>query len=66
MGAVPHPLDANYGQLKCKLEHVDETENDYKVIKKYIEATSSQWHQMELTDLWRMDRDGSVCAIQWV
>lgn len=57
---MPHPLDANYSTLKCSLKHLNKTDKEYDVVKKYFEATSSQWSQMELTEVWKMDRDGSV------
>ena len=64
---MPHPLDANYSRLKCGLKHLDKTDKEYDVLKTYFEATSSQqWLKMELTGVWKMDRDGSVCRAHLV
>ena len=57
---MPHPLDTNYSLLKCDLKYLDKTDKEYDVVKKYFEATSPQWNKMELTGVWRMDREGSV------
>ena len=54
---MPHPADINYGMLKAKLEYIDKEEEEFRIISKYVEATSSQ-SRNQLLDVWRVDRDG--------
>ncbi|XP_057311837.1 protein mono-ADP-ribosyltransferase PARP3-like isoform X2 [Hydractinia symbiolongicarpus] len=51
----PHPLDVNYGLLKCGLTRVKPSENAYKVISKYIDNTKSSGG-IKLLDIWEVDR----------
>ena len=57
---VPHPLDANYALLKCKLEHLPSSEKEFSVIEQYFKSTAPTWSKLQLTDIWRMDREGEV------
>ena len=57
---VPHPLDVEYKSLMAKLEHVKPSDDDYKVIKKYLDATQPTYQKLEIIDIWKVDRDGEV------
>ena len=60
-GEVPHPLDINYESLKAKLTHIKKEEEEHEVVHKYIEATGpSGWRNVQLLDLFRVDREGEV------
>ena len=60
MGEVPHPLDTNYELLKAKLEHVKKTDNEYKLIEKYLNSTRPTYRNLQIIDVWRVDRAGEV------
>ncbi|XP_013790315.1 poly [ADP-ribose] polymerase 3-like [Limulus polyphemus] len=51
----PHPVDVNYQVLKCKLELLSQTTEEYKIIKKYLEATGPAY--LKLLDVWKIDRE---------
>ena len=55
---MPHPLDVSYSQLKAELSHVKKSDQEYKVIEKYLEATAPQWRKLSIVDVWRVDREG--------
>ena len=38
----------------------EEREREYDVIKKYLSATAPMWRNVELQDVWRVDREGEV------
>lgn len=57
---VPHPLDLNYQSLKAELVHVKKTDDDYKIIKKYLDSTQPSYQKLEILDIWRVDREGEV------
>ncbi|XP_076332637.1 protein mono-ADP-ribosyltransferase PARP3-like isoform X2 [Tachypleus tridentatus] len=50
-----HPLDIKYKLLKCNLELLLPTADEYKLIKKYLEATGPTY--LKLLDVWKMDRE---------
>jgi len=55
---VPHPLDVNYGLLKCGLTHVNSKEDVYKIIHTYVENTKSSYSSnIKLLDVWEVDRE---------
>lgn len=60
IGEVPHPLDANYDSLKAKLEHVQKTDPEYKVIDTYLKSTEPAYRKLEIIDVWRVDRTEEV------
>ena len=60
---VPHPLDVDYMSLKAKLEHVKTSDDDYKVINKYLNATMPSYQKLEIIDVWRVDRDDEVLCM---
>ncbi|CAF0974544.1 unnamed protein product [Adineta ricciae] len=55
--AKPHPYDVNYGLLKCSLEHVDTSSEEFKTIKKYTENTQG-YRKCTIIDAWRVGREG--------
>ncbi|XP_062503131.1 protein mono-ADP-ribosyltransferase PARP3-like isoform X2 [Corticium candelabrum] len=58
---VDHPIDINYGLLKCHLKHVDPESHTYKFIKNYTTATGpSLWRTVEIQDIFEVDREGSA------
>ena len=61
-GEIPHPLDLNYQSLKASLIHVKKEEEEYDIVKNYIDATTQGgWRNPpQLLDLFRVDRDGEV------
>lgn len=60
IGEVPHALDANYDSLKAKLEHVQKTDPEYKVIDTYLKSTEPAYRKLEIIDVWRVDRTEEV------
>ena len=59
-GEIPHPLDINYESLKAKLTHVKKEEEEYEIVQNYIKATGPSWINVELMDLFKVDREGEV------
>lgn len=57
--AKPHPYDTNYGLLKCSLDHVNESSDEFKVIKKYTDNTQG-YRKCKIIDIWRVGREGEV------
>ena len=42
----------------------EEREREYDVIKKYLSATAPMWRNVELQDVWRVDREGEVRRVR--
>ncbi|XP_060076996.1 protein mono-ADP-ribosyltransferase PARP3-like [Ylistrum balloti] len=58
-GKEPHPLDVNYGLLKCQLDLLDKKSQEYKVLETYTNNTrNTGWRRTNIKHIWRMDRDG--------
>ncbi|XP_014344157.1 protein mono-ADP-ribosyltransferase PARP3 [Latimeria chalumnae] len=55
---VPHPLDEDYQLLKCELSLLEPDIEEYKIIKKYIEATGSTHRTLKLLNAWKVNREG--------
>ncbi|KAL3852914.1 hypothetical protein ACJMK2_016520 [Sinanodonta woodiana] len=60
---VPHPLDVNYGLLKCKLELLAPKSKEFKILETYTENTKSHgWYSSpggpKIKHIWIVDRDG--------
>ncbi|XP_044307387.1 protein mono-ADP-ribosyltransferase PARP3 [Varanus komodoensis] len=53
---VPHPLDKDYGLLKCELTLVDPSSEDHKLIETYIEKTNGQ--KLKVLNIWKVNREG--------
>ncbi|XP_049888598.1 poly [ADP-ribose] polymerase 2 [Epinephelus moara] len=56
-----HPLDRQYSSLKCQLQPLDSSSNEYTVIEKYLQSTHAPTHRdytMTVLDMFSVDRDG--------
>ncbi|XP_038573369.1 poly [ADP-ribose] polymerase 2 isoform X1 [Micropterus salmoides] len=56
-----HPLDRQYSSLQCKLEPLDSSCHEYKVIEKYLQSTHAPTHcdyTMTVLDIFSVDREG--------
>uniref|UniRef100_A0A3Q4HF67 Poly [ADP-ribose] polymerase n=1 Tax=Neolamprologus brichardi TaxID=32507 RepID=A0A3Q4HF67_NEOBR len=56
-----HPLDRQYHSLQCKLQPLDSSNNEYKVIEQYLHTTHAPTHcdySMTVLDIFSVDRDG--------
>lgn len=56
-----HPLDRQYHSLRCKLQSLDSSSNEYKVIEQYLHTTHAPTHcdyTMTVLDIFSVDRDG--------
>ncbi|CAM9601764.1 unnamed protein product [Ascophyllum nodosum] len=58
--AVPHPTDVNYGHLKAHLKLLSPQSHEYGVIKCYLENTKPGYGDMEMYDVWTVDREGEA------
>ncbi|KAM8930240.1 protein mono-ADP-ribosyltransferase PARP3 [Pelodytes ibericus] len=54
---VPHPLDVDYELLKCELNLLDRSCEEYKIIDTYVENTSSSYRKLKILNVWRVDRE---------
>ncbi|KAH9487840.1 Poly [ADP-ribose] polymerase 3 [Bulinus truncatus] len=55
---APHPLDANYGLLNCKLKLLPKTSKNYQILEKYFQATKGAYsRKLTLLNIWEVDRD---------
>ncbi|XP_063952648.1 protein mono-ADP-ribosyltransferase PARP3-like [Lytechinus pictus] len=66
-GIIPHPLDAHHKDVvKCKIEHLSDTSDEYKMILKNIEMTrngSCEWDGKEtLLNIWKVDREPELTS----
>lgn len=60
---VEHPADRQYQSLHCKLEPLDASCNEYKVIEQYLQSTHAPTHSdytMTVLDIFCVDRDGEA------
>ncbi|XP_028328682.1 poly [ADP-ribose] polymerase 2-like [Gouania willdenowi] len=56
-----HPVDRHYHSLQCKLEPLDPSGSNYKIIDKYLQSTHASTHNyytMTLVDCFSVDREG--------
>ena len=56
-----NPVDQHYEQLKCKLRPIDQNDDIYKLIDKYLQSTHASTHQqykMQIDDMFEIERDG--------
>uniref|UniRef100_A0A1A7X6K8 Poly [ADP-ribose] polymerase n=1 Tax=Iconisemion striatum TaxID=60296 RepID=A0A1A7X6K8_9TELE len=54
-----HPLDRQYHSLQCKLQPLDSSGHEYKVIEKYLQSTHASTHSdysMTVLDVFSVDR----------
>lgn len=55
-----HPLDRQYHSLRCKMQPLDSSNPEYKVIEKYLQSTHAPTHSdytMTVLDIFSVDRD---------
>uniref|UniRef100_A0A3Q3B584 Poly [ADP-ribose] polymerase n=1 Tax=Kryptolebias marmoratus TaxID=37003 RepID=A0A3Q3B584_KRYMA len=55
-----HPLDNQYHSLRCKLQPLDSSSHEYKVVEKYLRSTHAPTHcdyTMTVLDVFSVDRD---------
>ncbi|XP_034558442.1 poly [ADP-ribose] polymerase 2 isoform X2 [Notolabrus celidotus] len=55
-----HPLDRQYQSLKCQLQPLESSCEEYKVIDKYLQSTHASTHSdytMTVLDMFSVDRD---------
>ncbi|XP_029288721.1 protein mono-ADP-ribosyltransferase PARP3-like [Cottoperca gobio] len=53
---VPHPLDQDYNSLKCPLTLMDKDTDTFKIIQKYLKATSDDYHRPKIVNVWDVNR----------
>ncbi|XP_041638823.1 protein mono-ADP-ribosyltransferase PARP3 isoform X2 [Cheilinus undulatus] len=55
---VPHPLDQDYNSLKCMLKLMDKDTDIFKIIEKYLKATSENgYYKPKILNVWEIDRE---------
>ncbi|XP_071781970.1 protein mono-ADP-ribosyltransferase PARP3 [Centroberyx gerrardi] len=54
---VPHPLDQDYTSLKCKLSILGKGTDEFKIIEKYLKATSDNYRDPKIVNVWEVDRE---------
>ncbi|XP_068171276.1 protein mono-ADP-ribosyltransferase PARP3-like [Antennarius striatus] len=54
---VPHPLDQDYNSLHCRLSLMDTNSEIFKIIEKYLKATSDGYRKPKIVNVWEVDRD---------
>eukprot|EP00808_Paulinella_micropora_P018891 g36671.t1 len=62
-----HPIDAHYAALECQIRAVDQAENEWQVIAKYLaqtQAPTQNEYTLELLDLFAVDREADRLAFQ--
>ncbi|XP_039198565.1 protein mono-ADP-ribosyltransferase PARP3 [Crotalus tigris] len=55
---VLHPLDKDYGLLKCELTLVGQSSEDYKLIETYVKKTGSTSQKLRIMNIWKVNREG--------
>ncbi|KAM9410726.1 protein mono-ADP-ribosyltransferase PARP3-like isoform 1-T3 [Pholidichthys leucotaenia] len=54
---IPHPVDQDYNSLKCKLTLMDKKMKMFKIIEKYVNATSDVYSKPKILNIWEVDRE---------
>ncbi|OCT85690.1 poly(ADP-ribose) polymerase family member 3 L homeolog isoform X1 [Xenopus laevis] len=54
---VPHPLDVDYGLLKCDLSLLDTKSEEYKVINTYVKNTGPSYSPLKILNVWSVNRE---------
>ncbi|CAL8335429.1 unnamed protein product [Lota lota] len=54
---VPHPLDQNYNSLKCSLELLGSTTEEFKVIETYLKVTAFDQNPPKIRNVWKVNRE---------
>ncbi|XP_075795591.1 protein mono-ADP-ribosyltransferase PARP3 isoform X2 [Pelodiscus sinensis] len=55
---VPHPLDRDYGLLKCQLSLLDPASEEFQVIQTYVEKTRQKHQKVQILNIWKVKREG--------
>ncbi|XP_070793172.1 protein mono-ADP-ribosyltransferase PARP3 isoform X1 [Pituophis catenifer annectens] len=55
---VLHPLDKDYGLLKCELTLVAPSSEDYKLIETYVKKTGPTYQKLRIMNIWKVNREG--------
>uniref|UniRef100_UPI00398F2635 protein mono-ADP-ribosyltransferase PARP3 n=1 Tax=Pristiophorus japonicus TaxID=55135 RepID=UPI00398F2635 len=56
--SVPHPVDEDYNLLKCNLSLLPQNSEEFKMIKKYSDATSGLHGILKIRNIWKTNREG--------
>ncbi|XP_071822124.1 poly [ADP-ribose] polymerase 2-like [Apostichopus japonicus] len=62
-----HPIDRQYHALKCKLEPVEKSQDEFKMVQEYLTNTHAATHNqytMQVMDLFEVDKDGETAAFK--
>ncbi|XP_068598888.1 protein mono-ADP-ribosyltransferase PARP3 [Brachionichthys hirsutus] len=54
---VPHPLEQDYNSLHCRLGLMDADSEIFKIIEKYLKATSDGYRKPKILNVWELDRE---------
>lgn len=54
---VPHPLDQDYSSLHCRLSLMGTNTDMFKIIEKYLKATSDGYRKPKIINVWELDRE---------
>uniref|UniRef100_A0A8C5WDR3 Poly [ADP-ribose] polymerase n=1 Tax=Leptobrachium leishanense TaxID=445787 RepID=A0A8C5WDR3_9ANUR len=54
---VSHPLDVDYELLKCGLDVLDTSSEEYKIIQTYVKQTGPTYQQLKILNVWTVDRE---------
>uniref|UniRef100_A0A672I8S4 Poly [ADP-ribose] polymerase n=1 Tax=Salarias fasciatus TaxID=181472 RepID=A0A672I8S4_SALFA len=60
-----HPADKQYQALRCKLQPLDSSSSEFKMIEKYLQSTHAPTHSdytMSVVDIFSVDRDGESAS----
>ena len=61
-----HPVDTSYEQLKCKMEVVEKSSDEYETIETYLRNTHGPTHAftLELETLVRVEKQGEAASFE--
>ncbi|KAM3878224.1 protein mono-ADP-ribosyltransferase PARP3 [Diretmus argenteus] len=54
---VPHPLDQSYNSLKCNLSILEKSTEEFKIIERYLKATSDNHRDPKIVNVWEVNRE---------
>ena len=56
-----HPLDVSYASLKCSMQPIAASEDEYKMMDTYIQNTSDG-RRLQVLDLFKIEREGEAAV----
>lgn len=62
-----HPIDRQYHALKCQLNIVEKSEDEFKMVSEYLKNTHAATHNhysMEILDLFAVDKEGEKAVFK--